>query len=57
MGMGSGLQTPVPPAQQAPVTPPLREQDELAALKQQAQAMAQGLQEITKRIEELEQKK
>jgi hypothetical protein len=57
MGMGPGFQAPVPPVQQASHTPHLSEEEELAALKQQAEAIAQGLQSITERIEELERKK
>ncbi|MEA3365639.1 MAG: NifB/NifX family molybdenum-iron cluster-binding protein [Candidatus Hydrogenedentes bacterium] len=57
MGMGPGFQTPVPPVRQASRTPHLSEEEELAALKQQAEAIAQGLQSITERIEELERKK
>lgn len=57
MGMGRGFQTPVPPNQQGPDAVNLSEEDELTVLKEQAQAMTQGLQDITKRIEELEQKK
>ena len=49
MGMGAAIPTPQPPAQN------LTRDEKLAALKQQAEAMNQQMQEIHERIGQLEQ--
>jgi predicted Fe-Mo cluster-binding NifX family protein len=58
MGRGGGMGRGFPEADSAPVLPPrqnLSREDELAALKRQAEAMAEQMRQIQQRIKQLEQ--
>lgn len=53
MGMGAGLAGPVGPGPQQPIAQNLSKEDELAMLKQQAEAMATQTRQIEERIRQL----